>query len=298
MSGTPPSPLANPKATRDVLERFDLTSKYALGQNFLVDDNVVGRILDLAGLAGSDDSEACVLEVGAGIGTLTVALLDHASVIAVECDHDLAAPLSETTAAHSERLALIEKDAVKLTRDDVDRAARICRLPQPGQLVANLPYAVAATVVLAYLQRFDFLDSLTVMVQAEVADRMRARPSTKDYGAYTVKLQLYAHVGDSFAVAPSCFYPAPHVDSTVIRLEHAPLVDDPETLERAADLADAAFAQRRKTVRNSMQTRYPAQTVDELLAACGIDPGVRGETLEAQDFLALAQAYRRIEPQL
>ncbi len=298
MNEAPSSPLANPAATRDVLERFDLTSKYALGQNFLIDDNVVGRILDLAGLAGRDDPEACVLEVGAGIGTLTVALLEHASVIAVECDHDLAAPLSETTAAHSDRLALIEKDAVKLSSADIDRAVRICRLPQPGQLVANLPYAVAATVVLSYLQRFDFLDSLTVMVQAEVADRMRARPATKDYGAYTVKLQLYAQVGESFGVAPSCFYPAPHVDSTVIRLVRAPLVEDETTLERAADLADAAFAQRRKTIRNSMQTRYDAQTIDALLEACEIDPGVRGETLAPQDFLALAQAYRQIEPEL
>ena len=339
------SPLASPKETRAVLERFGLSAKHRLGQNFLVDDNVVGRILELSGLVGNGEKDApahadptradtavsgaavpgaavpgeggdagcgasksaelpCVVEVGPGIGTLTCALLCHARVVAVECDADLPPVLAETCAADSERLCLVQADALKLSRTQLEQACAQLDAPLPDRLVANLPYQVAATLVLDWLTRFDFLKSMTVMVQSEVADRMAASCGCKDYGAYTVKLSLRAHVAGRFAVAPTCFSPAPHVDSAVVRIERGAAftasaglspaelaaASEPATIDAACALADAAFAQRRKTIRNSMKSRYDAATVDALLAACNIAPTVRAETLPPAAYLRMACA--------
>ena len=285
------SSLANPRATRGVLQEFGLSAKHALGQNFLVDDNVIGNILHLAHLDGPqpDEELPTLLEIGPGIGTLTIALLERAKLIAVERDRDLLDVLAQTTADLSHRLALIEKDALKLTRDEVERAATALDAPLPHQLVSNLPYGIAATVVLDWLERFDFLEAMTVMVQSEVADRMCAEVGTKNYGAYTVKLRLRAHVTDRFQVPPGCFMPAPHVESAVIRIERNEDAPAPELLEVASTLADAAFAQRRKTIRNSMSSRYPKDVVDRLLAECDIAPTVRGETLTPETYLQMAR---------
>lgn len=285
------SSLANPRATRGVLQEFGLSAKHALGQNFLVDDNVIGNILHLAHLDDpqSDEELPTLLEIGPGIGTLTIALLERAKLIAVERDRDLLDVLAQTTADLSHRLVLIEKDALKLTRDEVERAATALDAPLPHQLVSNLPYGIAATVVLDWLERFDFLEAMTVMVQSEVADRMCAEVGTKNYGAYTVKLRLRAHVTDRFQVPPGCFMPAPHVESAVIRIERNEDAPAPELLEVASALADAAFAQRRKTIRNSMSSRYPKDVVDRLLAECDIAPTVRGETLTPETYLQMAR---------
>ncbi len=303
------SPLANPRETRAVLERFGLAAKHRLGQNFLVDDNVVGRILELSGLApGADSASAalpCVVEVGPGIGTLTCALLRHARVVAVEYDADLPPVLAETCAADGERLRLVQADALKLERAQLERACAELGAPLPDRLVANLPYQVAATLVLDWLARFEFIESMTVMVQREVADRMAARCGCKDYGAYTVKLSLRAHIAGRFAVSPACFSPAPHVDSAVVRIERRPLftaddglsdaelaaASDSATIDTACELADAAFAQRRKTIRNSMKSRCDAAAVDAVLAACGIAPTVRAETLPPAAYLRMACAW-------
>lgn len=287
------SSLANPRATRGVLQEFGLSAKHALGQNFLVDDNVIGNILHLAHLDDpqSDEDLLTLLEIGPGIGTLTIALLERAKLIAVERDRDLLDVLAQTTADLSHRLVLIEKDALKLTRDEVERAATALDAPLPHQLVSNLPYGIAATVVLDWLERFEFLDAMTVMVQSEVADRMCAEVGTKNYGAYTVKLRLRAHVTDRFQVPPGCFMPAPHVESAVIRIERNEDAPAPELLEVASALADAAFAQRRKTIRNSMSSRYPKDVVDRLLAECDIAPTVRGETLTPDVYLQMAHAF-------
>lgn len=287
------SSLANPRATRGVLQEFGLSAKHALGQNFLVDDNVIGNILHLAHLDDPqlDEELPTLLEIGPGIGTLTIALLERAKLIAVERDRDLLDVLAQTTADLSHRLVLIEKDALKLTRDEVERAATALDAPLPHQLVSNLPYGIAATVVLDWLERFDFLEAMTVMVQSEVADRMCAEVGTKNYGAYTVKLRLRAHVTDRFQVPPGCFMPAPHVESAVIRIERNENAPAPELLEVASALADAAFAQRRKTIRNSMSGRYPKDVVDRLLAECDIAPTVRGETLTPDVYLQMAHAF-------
>lgn len=286
------SALANPRATRGVLQEFGLSAKHALGQNFLVDDNVIGNILRLAQLDDPqpDGALPCLFEIGPGIGTLAIALLERAKVIAIERDADLVDVLAQTTMDLSHRFALIQKDALKLTRDEVEQAAATLDAPMPRQLVSNLPYGIAATVVLDWLTRFEFLDAMTVMVQSEVADRMDAQVGTKNYGAYTVKLRLYAHVVDRFQVPPGCFMPAPHVESAVIRIERNADALDPELVEVACKLADAAFAQRRKTIRNSMSSKYPKDIVDQLLAACDIAPTTRGETLAPETYLQMARA--------
>ena len=243
------SPLSTPSATRAVLEAH-IGTKYTLGQNFLVNDDVLKKIIALAEVGENDR----VLEVGPGIGTLTIALLKHAaSVIAIERDPDLPAVLADTLHPWREKFALIEKDALDVTEDDIvsvasvlvepggdagclDRASSAANetaqwavsqsedclsesryrvaVPQeelrpslPSKLVANLPYAVAATVVLDYFENFPFLDSATIMVQKEVADRMAAAVGTKNYGAYTVKLGLYAEPVGRFAVGPGQLLP-------------------------------------------------------------------------------------------
>lgn len=285
------SPLASRTATREVLDRFGLSAKYALGQNFLVDDNVIGNILQLAGLSNAAGANRSILEIGPGIGTLTVALLEHGHVVSVERDRDLLPVLAETTAFNSDRFAVVEGDCLKVTRGQLEAAFSGLGAPLPSLLVANLPYAVAATVILDWFQRFGFLETMVVMVQSEVADRIAAQQGTKEYGAYTIKLRMHARVAGRFQVSPNCFHPAPHVESAVVRLER---VHDtqapPEVVAAACEVADAAFAQRRKNIRNSMRSRFDAPEVDALLAACGVAPTVRGETLSVEDYLRLGGA--------
>ena len=366
------SPLSTPSATRAVLEAHGIGTKYTLGQNFLVNDDVLKKIVALAEVGENDR----ILEVGPGIGTLTIALLKHAaSVIAIERDPDLPAVLADTLHPWREKFALIEKDALDVTRDDIvsvastmvepggdagclDRASSAANetaqwavsqsedclsesryrvaVPQEelrpsltSKLVANLPYAVAATVVLDYFESFPFLDSATIMVQKEVADRMVAAVGTKNYGAYTVKLGLYAEPAGRFAVGPGNFFPPPRVDSAVIRLNRrVPLMADgapasPEVIAAAALMADAAFTNRRKTIANSCKTYFSgrgpillgvadssaaegaptialpdgaatAERLPAIFEAAAIDPRRRGETLTQQEFLALGAALLRV----
>ncbi len=365
------SPLSTPSATRAVLEAHGIGTKYTLGQNFLVNDDVLKKIVALAEVGENDR----ILEVGPGIGTLTIALLKHAaSVIAIERDPDLPAVLADTLHPWREKFALIEKDALDVTRDDIvsvastmvepggdagclDRASSAANetaqwavsqsedclsesryrvaVPQeelrpslPSKLVANLPYAVAATVVLDYFENFPFLDSATIMVQKEVADRMAAAVGTKNYGAYTVKLGLYAEPVGRFAVGPGNFFPPPRVDSAVIRLNRrVPLMADgapasPEVIAAAALMADAAFTNRRKTIANSCKTYFSgrgpislgagpsaqegapgivlpdgaaiAERLAAIFDAATIDPRRRGETLTQQEFLALGAALLKV----
>lgn len=290
------SPLANPTATREVLADHGLTAKYSLGQNFLVNDAILQKIVALAELDGADR----ILEIGPGIGTLTIALLKNAAhVTSIERDPDLPAVLAETLDPWADRFTLIKKDALDLQLSDLNAAA------MPNKLVANLPYAVAATVVLDYFERIESIDSMTVMVQKEVADRMAAEPGTKNYGAYTVKLRLYAQPAGRFLVGPNNFFPPPRVDSSVIRLNRRPLLDadgnpvGAETLAAAAIMADAAFASRRKTLSNSCKTYFAgrgaafagiAPKLPELFESAGIDPKRRGETLELNEFITLGKA--------
>lgn len=339
------SPLSTPAATRAVLEAHGLATKKSLGQNFLVNDDVLRRILELSEV-GADD---VVLEVGPGIGTLTIPLLKAArAVVSVERDRDLPSVLRGTCGPWGEKFSLVEKDAVDLTEADV-RVALACPIaahgmagaesaregdepgrgskpaepsapisaegadavgavPLPNKFVANLPYAVAATVVLGYFQDFAWLDSATVMVQAEVADRMCAQPGSKNYGAYTVKLSLYAKPAGRFSVSSGNFFPPPHVDSSVLRLDRRDLAEDgialsPDELRATCTMADAAFASRRKTLANSCKTYFSgrgpegkriARELPELFAEAGIDPARRGETLSLEEFARLGRALHRV----
>ena len=180
----------------------------------------------------------------------------------------------------------------------------------PNKFVANLPYAVAATLVLDFFQKFSQLESATVMVQKEVADRMCAEPGSKNYGAYTVKLRLYAEPAGRFLVSPNNFFPPPHVDSSVLRLDCRPVYDadgeplDGALLKATCAMADAAFASRRKTISNSFKTYFASRgnagkafigCIPDLLDECGIDAKRRGETLSLDEFIALGKAYLRRE---
>ena len=284
------SPLASPGATRALLEAYGLATKHSLGQNFLVNNHVIEKIMGLAGL-GPDER---VLEVGPGIGTLTLALLSEAGrVVSVEMDRELEPVLSAHAAAHPS-FSFIMGDALRVTPGEIAEAAG----GEPTALVSNLPYNVAATVILRYLQEVPSLRRLVVMVQAEVADRICAEPGNRTYGAYTAKLALYAQVTGRFEVGPANFMPPPHVDSAVVRIDRAPACDpatgeplSPERLAATAAVIDAAFAQRRKTIRNSMSASgFAKDALDAAFAACGISPTARAETLSPADFVLLAKA--------
>jgi 16S rRNA (adenine1518-N6/adenine1519-N6)-dimethyltransferase len=280
------SRFAAPRATIDRLQELGLYTKKSLGQHFLVDDNVVGRIIRLAEVGAGDT----VIEIGPGIGTLTLALQDTgARLLAIECDEALVAPLREivdsdqTTVVHADVLRL---DAQHIQRMVDDSSTQPCA---PLHLVSNLPYQVAATVVLRFFEILPALQSATVMMQREVADRISARAGTKEYGAYTIKLQFLAHVEKRFEVARSSFLPPPRVDSTVVRLTRHPEACDGEQFHARERVVDAAFGMRRKTLRNNLRTAFSAERVDDALAKAGIDGGIRAEMLEPDVFKTLTR---------
>lgn len=299
MAQAPSSWLANPTQTRAVLDEFGLYTKHRLGQNFLVNDSVITRILDLANLGEKD----VVFEVGPGIGTLTVALLRHAgAVCSVEADRTLAPVLGETCSRDSERFSLLMGDALKVDAPRLREAVAALGIegldPNPTMLVSNLPYQVAATIILQTFERMPTVRRAVVMVQAEVADRISAQPGGRTYGAYTAKLSLYGRVTGRFEVSPGNFMPPPHVNSAVVRIDREPALD-PQTgaplaeveLAHVRDVIDAAFAQRRKTIRNSMSSSgFGKRELDAAFASTGIAPTTRAEKLCTADFIRLAAA--------
>lgn len=281
------SPLASASATRDLLEEFGLATKHRLGQNFLIDNHVIERICELSELVGTEQ----VLEVGPGIGTLTLALLQEAAgVVSIEADPELA-PVLTAHADDHDNFAFIMGDALKVTPAAIEQAAGAV----PEVFVANLPYNVAATIILQFFETMPHLRRAVVMVQKEVADRIAAVPGNRTYGGYTAKLGLYAEVTGRFEVPPRCFMPAPHVDSAVVRIDRvagpSANVDNAEV----ARVIDAAFAQRRKTIRNSMGANgFDKAALDAAFAAAGIAPTARAETLACADFVRLTEELARV----
>lgn len=286
------SPLANPTATREMLEAFGLATKHRLGQNFLVDNHVIERIMALADLSGSER----VLEVGPGIGTLTLALLQEAAhVTSIEMDSELEQVLAAHAMDH-DNFSFIMGDALAVPPTAIAEASG----GEPTMLVANLPYNVAATIILQFFQTMPSLTRAVVMVQKEVADRIAAVAGTKAHGAYTVKLSLHGEVTGRFEVPPRCFMPAPHVDSAVVRIDRvdalacaglACLESDYAPIDAAcvSRVVDAAFAQRRKTIRNSMSSNgFDKAALDVAFEACGIAPTARAEALTTDEFIKLA----------
>ncbi len=297
--------LANQRATKETLERFGLATKYRLGQNFLVQDHVIEKIVQLAEVQPTD----VIVEVGPGLGTLTVALLDRArAVCSLEADSELEQVLAVTCKEpHPDSFALVMGDALAITPQKLAEAysalpavaqSAIPVAPMPTKFVSNLPYQVAATLILKFFQELPSLERAVVMVQAEVADRISAKPSTKAYGAYTAKLSLFAQVTGRFEVGPGNFMPPPRVNSAVVRLDRtqarnpvtSKLLSEEELLHTMR-VIDAAFAQRRKTIRNSMSASgFDKDKLDQAFLATGIVPTVRAEVLTSQDFICLAAA--------
>lgn len=287
------SPLANLTATRELLDEFGLATKHRFGQNFLIDNHVIERICELAELTGAER----VLEVGPGIGTLTLALVQEAAgVVSIEMDSALEPVLFAHAADHA-NFTYIMGDALRVPVERIEEAAG----GAPTHLIANLPYNVAATIILDFFERMPALECAVVMVQKEVADRIAAHPGSKDYGAYTVKLALQARGTGRFEVPPRCFMPAPHVDSAVVRLDRyapgetpcvaASVAGDGIDPAEVARVVDAAFAQRRKTIRNSMSANgFAKQALDAAFDETGIAPTARAETLSVEDFVRLAAA--------
>ena len=297
--------LANQRATKETLERFGLATKYRLGQNFLVQDHIIQKIVQLAEVQPTD----VIVEVGPGLGTLTVALLDNAlAVCSLEADSELEQVLALTCKEpHPDSFALVMGDALAITPQKLSEAYRTLpavaqgaapSTPMPTKFVSNLPYQVAATLILKFFQELPSLERAVVMVQAEVADRIAAKPSTKAYGAYTAKLSLFAQVTGRFEVGPGNFMPPPRVNSAVVRLDRTearnPLTSEflsEEELLHTMNVIDAAFAQRRKTIRNSMSASgFDKDKLDQAFLATGIAPTVRAEVLTSQDFIRLAAA--------
>ena len=297
--------LANQRATKETLERFGLATKYRLGQNFLVQDHVIEKIVQLAEVQPTD----VIVEVGPGLGTLTVALLDNArAVCSLEADSELEQVLAVTCKEpHPDSFALVMGDALAITPQKLAEAYSTLptvahdaatSAPMPTKFVSNLPYQVAATLILKFFQELPSLERAVVMVQAEVADRIAAKPSTKAYGAYTAKLSLFAQVTGRFEVGPGNFMPPPRVNSAVVRLDRtqarnpvsSKLLSEEELLHTMS-VIDAAFAQRRKTIRNSMSASgFDKDKLDQAFLATGIAPTVRAEVLTSQDFICLAAA--------
>ena len=297
--------LANQRATKETLERFGLATKYRLGQNFLVQDHVIEKIVQLAEVQPTD----VVVEVGPGLGTLTVALLDRArAVCSLEADSELEQVLAVTCKEpHPDSFALVMGDALAITPQKLAEAYNTLptvahdaatSAPMPTKFVSNLPYQVAATLILKFFQELPSLERAVVMVQAEVADRIAAKPSTKAYGAYTAKLSLFAQVTGRFEVGPGNFMPPPRVNSAVVRLDRtqarnpvtSKLLSEEELLHTMS-VIDAAFAQRRKTIRNSMSASgFDKDKLDQAFLATGIAPTARAEVLTSQDFICLAAA--------
>lgn len=260
-----------------------------LGQNFMVDPGTVRRIVSLAGVT----ADSRVLEVGPGLGSLTLGLLETGALVtAVEIDPCLAEQLPKTVAAlqpeHAMNFSLVPNDALKVTATDLAAAALDADNPdRPFLLVSNLPYNAAVPILLTLLEKCRGLRSAVVLVQDEVADRLSASPGSKSYGVPSVKLAWYGEAFKAGKVARSVFWPVPNVDSALVAFvrREAPLGDN-GLRRRTFRLVDAAFGQRRKTLRAALKG---LASVDDI-AAVGIDPTLRGEKLAVDDFVRLAKA--------
>ncbi len=267
--------LGNRRSTAEIIEKYHFSFQKKFGQNFLVDSSILDRIIESAQITKED----CVLEIGPGIGTMTQRLAEEAgAVVAVEIDKNLLPVLEDTLSAY-ENVTVINADILKL---DLNR-----------MVVANLPYYITTPIIMALFEKKVPLHSVTIMVQKEVADRMRVGPGTKDYGALSLAVQYYAKPEIVTKVPAGCFMPKPNVDSAVIRLtryEKPPVEVEDEAWLFA--VIRASFNQRRKTLANGLANAgYPGigrRQVEEVLSAMGLAAAVRGETLTLEQFAELS----------
>ena len=261
---------------RALLDEHGITPSRALGQNFVTDPNTVRRIAALAG-AGAGDH---VLEIGPGLGSLTLALAElGASVTAVEIDRHVVPVLREVVAGTTPEVTVVEADALAVDLDRLLDGSRSWRL------AANLPYNVGTTILLRLLEEAPTVDGGVVLVQREVAERLVARPGDPAYGIPSVKVAWFASASLAGRVPPTVFHPQPRVESALVRFERRPPPGDAEVRRRAFALVDAGFGQRRKMLRRSLADRVTT----EQLEGAGIDPTRRAEELDVADWVRLAR---------
>ena len=284
MTNSTGAALLGPVEIRALAEKLDIVPTKKLGQNFLHDPNTIRRIVAAAELDPTDR----VLEVGPGLGSLTLGLVEAVGeVTAVEIDSRLAAQLPDTVAEraseYAHRLRVVEKDALRVTDSDVT---------EPTALVANLPYNVAVPVLLHLLETFPSIRRVLVMVQLEVADRLAAQPGSKVYGVPSVKAGFYGKVSKAGTIGKNVFWPAPNIESGLVRIDvfdDAPWPVTDESRAKVWPVIDAAFAQRRKTLRAALSGHFGSgAAAEEALRAADIDPKQRGEKLAVEDFVRLA----------
>ena len=264
---------------RELAASLDLKPSKSLGQNFVHDGNTCRKIVRTAGVLASD----IALEIGPGLGSLTLAMMEEAAhVVVVEIDKRLADQLPITAAKHADdpsKLTVINRDALQIDSLPMD----------PTVLIANLPYNVSVPVFLHMIERFPTLRTGVVMVQAEVADRLAAKPSTKEYGVPTVKAAWWADVTGAGVVSRQIFWPVPNVESKLVAFTRRATPGDEAMRLRVFAIVDLAFAQRRKMLRSALSSRYGGSAAAEtLLASAGIDPTLRGEALDISSFCAIA----------
>lgn len=273
--------LLGPAEIRDLAELLGIQPTKKLGQNFVIDANTVRRIVKAAGVTATDT----VVEIGPGLGSLTLGLLETgASVVAVEIDKRLAAqlPLTVGELQPGARLSVVTQDAMRVTELPGD----------PGILVANLPYNISVPVLLHFLETFRGIRSGLVMVQAEVGQRLAAPPGSKVYGSPSVKAAWFGRWKTSGSVSRQVFWPVPNVDSILVSfaLRETPIGTEEERLATFA-LVDAAFQQRRKMLRQALAELFGSSAAaSATMERAGVDPTTRGEQLTVDDFLAIARA--------
>lgn len=281
--------LGNPKYTIEVLQKYNFAFQKRFGQNFLIDTHVLEKII----AASQISKEDFVLEIGPGIGTMTQYLAEYArEVAAVEIDNTLI-PILKDTLKDWDNVTVINDDILKV---DIRKLALERNGGKPIKVVANLPYYITTPIIMGLFENQVPIDSITIMVQKEVADRMQVGPGTKDYGALSLAVQYYAKPEIVANVPPNCFMPRPKVGSAVIRLERyekPPVEVSNEKL--MFRIIRASFNQRRKTLvnglKNSQELSYSREEIEEVLNECGIPLNIRGEVLTLAEFASLANAF-------
>lgn len=283
--------LGIPQNTIAILQKYNFNFQKKFGQNFLVDTHVLEKIMDAAQITQED----CVVEIGPGIGTMTQYLAERAgSVVAVEIDRNLI-PILQETLAEYHNVTIINEDILKV---DLNKIVEEKNQGRPVKVVANLPYYITTPIIMGLFENHVPLQSITVMVQKEVADRMQVGPGTKDYGALSLAVQYYAKPEIVAIVPPNCFIPRPSVGSAVIRLtryEEPPVQAEDEAF--LFDVIRASFNQRRKTLVNGLSNAQNLSLTKEQIAAAlevmGLSPTVRGETLTLAQFARLSDLLKR-----
>ena len=285
--------LGNPQNTIEILKKYDFSFQKKFGQNFLIDTHVLDKIIAAAEITKDD----FVLEIGPGIGTMTQYLAESAGkVTAVEIDKSLI-PVLEDTLKEYQNVTIINEDVLKLDLNDLVLKENGGR---PIKVVANLPYYITTPIIMGLFEKHVPLESITVMVQKEVADRMQVGPGTKDYGALSLAVQYYAKPYIVANVPPNCFMPRPKVGSAVIRLtvhQEPPVHVEDEKL--MFGIIRASFNQRRKTLANGLKNSAELNLSREVIAECieelGKGPGIRGEALTLEEFAMLSNSiYHKI----